>query len=87
MNVFCSWHGHIDPDLLAEEQKKISVYLQGDITFCTKINNHGITVVNQATKLNLNQYFREKFYEGFEEPKMKEYGFKTTSNTRAGQEK
>lgn len=80
-NVILTWHGHIDPDLLATEQHKVNLYLGKKVYFCTEINNHGITVVNGAYKLNLNQYYREVFSTGTTVEK-EILGFKTTGETR-----
>jgi len=81
MNVCITWHGLNDPDLVSEEQHKIQLLLGGDVWFATELNNHGITVVNSAYHLGVNQYFRESFEKGMIEERDK-LGFKTTSVTR-----
>ena len=49
--VFMTWAGHIHPDLLAEEQHKIHLYLEEDIYFCTERNNHGLTTLVESHRL------------------------------------
>jgi len=79
--VVLVWHGHIDADLLAHEQKKISMYLKNKCFIGTEFNNHGQTTVYEAYKLNLNQYYREDFSTGKEIEKH-QLGFKTTIATK-----
>lgn len=75
------WHGHIDPDLLADEQYKIQQWLLGQCYFCTEFNNHGIAVVNSAYRLGVKQYYQQDFTKGVEMQK-DTLGFKTTSSTK-----
>ena len=79
--VALTWHGHIDADLLAEEQLKIQLYLKGNVYFGTEFNNHGQTTVYEAFKLGVNQYYREDFKTGREIHK-DILGFKTTAQTK-----
>jgi hypothetical protein len=79
--VVLVWHGHIDADLLAHEQKKISMYLKNKCYIGTEFNNHGQTTVYEAYKLHLNQYYREDFTSGKEIEK-NQLGFKTTTVTK-----
>lgn len=76
-----TWHGHIDADLLAEEQHKIQLFLKGKIYFCTEFNNHGLTTISQAFRLRVNQYYRQDWNSGYEAQKS-ELGFKTSEQTK-----
>lgn len=78
--VILEWHGHIDPDLLAVEQHKISVYLKGKDTVCTERNNQGLTTVTNAERLKVRQYN----YSGFNGKNITDVinGFKTTPQTK-----
>lgn len=81
MKVVLAWHGHIDPDLLAEEQHKISVFLGKQDVICTERNNHGLTTIVGAYKLGLNQYYQETFTEGFVAD-TSQLGFSTSSQSK-----
>lgn len=80
-NVSLTWSGHIDPDLLSEEQHKIQLFLKNQVHFCTEVNNHGLTTVVGGFKLGVNQYYRQDFQRGYEAQKM-EIGWKTTSQSK-----
>lgn len=58
------FHGHIDPDVLAFEQKKLQVYLQDSAYFCTERNNHGLTTILTADGLGVQQYYEQVFQTG-----------------------
>ena len=78
--IVLSWHGHIDPDMLAQEQHKIEIYLKFKETVCTERNNHGLTTITHAENLEVNQYN----YSGFNGKQSSEiiHGFKTTLQTK-----
>jgi hypothetical protein len=81
MKVCLVWHGHTDPDILAEEAHKIQLFLKGEIYFNFEMNNHGLTTITSAYKLGVNQYYRQDFSKGFVEDKM-DLGTKTTPQTK-----
>jgi hypothetical protein len=81
MKVLLTWHGHIDPDLVADEQHKIEYFLNRKVYTCTERNNHGITVLNSAFKLNVLQYFQEEFRTGMIE-NTDSLGFRTTQQSK-----
>ena len=58
------WHGHIDADLLAEEQYKIQLFLGNDVWFCTEKNNHGLATILKARDIGVKQYYQEEFGSG-----------------------
>lgn len=90
MRVFLEWHGHIDPDRLAEEQLKISKFLsQGEYIdwVCTERNNHGLTTITSADKLGLNQYIESNYAKGRDWKFMQldsttHYGWLTSSKSK-----
>lgn len=79
--VVLTWHGHIDPDLFAEEHHKIYLFLKEQIYFCIEFNNHGLTTITSAFKLRIKMYFRSDFKRGYEEHKNL-LGYKTTETTK-----
>ena len=58
------FHGHVDPDVLAFEQKKLQVYLRDTAYFCTEKNNHGLTTIITADNLHVQQYYEQSFQTG-----------------------
>ena len=81
MQVVLTYHGHTDPDVLAEEQHKIMMFLGGDCFFATERNNHGFTTLTSAFKLGVKQYYTQDFNKGY--PKDTQFiGFKTNVATR-----
>ncbi len=79
--VCLTWHGHIDPDLLANEMHKIQILLGNDIYFAIERNNHGLSTIISAAKLGVTQYYAQNFDTGY--PKDTEFlGFKTTVGSR-----
>lgn len=81
MEVILEWHGHIDPDLLADEQEKISKFLGGDIFFATEKNNHGLTTIVGAYKKRLKQYYNQTFTKGYSSTSS-DLGFKTSAQSK-----
>jgi hypothetical protein len=75
------WHGHIDPDLLAEEQHKIQWFLGSKCTVNTEMNNNGLTTINTAYQLGVRQYYREDFKKGYVANKS-QLGTRTTTQTK-----
>lgn len=81
MRVSLEWSGHIDPDLVGAEQHKISLFLKNKDYICTERNNHGLTVINDAYKMRLRQYYQEDFEKGYDEGTEK-LGFKTNAQNK-----
>lgn len=75
------YHGHIDPDLLAEEQHKLHLYLNKKAYFCTERNNHGLTTISVAYRLKVKQYYQTNYMKGYEID-TNSLGFKTTMLTK-----
>lgn len=79
--IVLTWHGHIDPELLADEQKKIQIFLHNKVYICTEQNNHGLTTITRAFNIGVNQYYRSDFRKGYDTPK-DAIGFKTNILTK-----
>jgi len=79
--VCLTWAGHIDPDMLADEQMKIQKFLKEKIYFCTEMNNHGLTTISRGYHLGLNQYYRDTYQKGYGVQK-NILGWKTTSQSK-----
>ena len=79
--VILEWHGHVDPDLLADEQEKIYKFLNKDCYFCTERNNHGLTTIDGAYKKKLKQYYDQTFTKGYASSSSG-LGFKTSGQSK-----
>lgn len=79
--VVLTYHGHLDPDQLANEQHKISLLLNNDLYVATERNNHGLTTIISAYKLGVKQYYAEDFDKGYAE-NTDIIGFRTTTGSR-----
>lgn len=82
MKVCLEWHGHIDPDLLANEQLKIQKFLKSKIYFATEKNNHGLTTITSAYKLKVRQYYRQDFKDGGYPEDTAQIGWVTNPSTK-----
>lgn len=81
MEVCLTWHGHIDPDLLAEEELKIQKYLK-EVYINNEKNNHGVLTINSAYELGVNQMYVSDFEKGYEVGKS-ELGTRTQGGFKA----
>lgn len=77
-----TWHGHIDPDLLAIEQHKLQLFLKDKWFINTERNNHGLTTIVGAYKLGVSQKYQQNFTKGYEIKGNQELGFKTNLATK-----
>lgn len=66
------WHGHLDPDLLAEEAALLGRYYNQAL-LVPEANNHGVAVVSGLRRLHYNHVFRRA---------NGERGFLTTSRSK-----
>ena len=82
MKEVMTWHGHLDADLIAQEQFKIWWFLGKDCHFATEKNNMGVTVVNKAFDLGVPQFHRMSFDSGRTKVSKDNFGFKTSSTTK-----
>lgn len=80
--VYLTWHGHIDADLLGEEIHKIWLYLNKDCYFNIEKNNHGLTTVVKAFELGVPLYSKESFTKGYEQRSGSDFGHVTSQKTK-----
>lgn len=78
--VCLTWHGHIDPDLFAEEVHKIYLFIK-DLHVAVERNNHGLTVINKLFELGIPQYYRQSFDKGYPED-TSSIGWKTGQSSK-----
>jgi hypothetical protein len=81
-DVALVWHGHIDPDLLADEIHKIQTFLKKKIFFAIEKNNHGFTTIKSSYKLGVNLYHNQTFDKGYPSDSGS-LGFTTTSKSKS----
>lgn len=81
MRTVLTWSGHIDPDIVSEQQYMISLFLKNKDYICTERNNHGLTVITGSYRLKLKQYYQEDFDKGYTEGTDK-LGFKTDAQNK-----
>lgn len=75
------WHGHIDPDLYADELVKVGKYFNTALIAPEK-NNHGFTTINKLKNLNYYNVFQMERYDESTEKMTKELGFLTNRKTK-----
>ncbi|WP_447579922.1 phage terminase large subunit family protein [Acinetobacter baumannii] len=75
------WHGHIDPDLYADELVMLGKYYNTALIAPEK-NNHGFTTVNKLKKLNYYNVFQMEKYDEHTDKTTKELGFHTNKKTK-----
>ena len=80
--VHLTWHGHLDPDLLGEEQHKIHLFLNSDTYCATEKNNHGLTTLVKSVSLGVPQYSKESFNRGYMLRSAADFGHTTSQKTK-----
>lgn len=81
LSVALTWHGHIDPDLFADEWRKVYLYLNKDLHICPERNNHGLATIIRAYSKNIPMYYNQSFEKGY--PTSQDViGFKTSSSSK-----
>ncbi len=80
--IYLTWHGHLDADLIAEEVHKIYLFLGKDLFVGIEKNNQGITVINKLFELGVPQYYRESFRKGYGQASKSDIGFLTNTKTK-----
>lgn len=75
------WHGHIDPDLYADELVRLAKYYNTALIAPEK-NNHGFTTINKLKKLNYHNVFQMERYDKANDETTKELGFLTNRKTK-----
>jgi hypothetical protein len=74
------WHGHIDPDLFAEQLSMMGEWYN-DALIAVEENNHGLTVLNSMKTNYSNLYYRTSYNKLSYETK-KELGWWTSEQTK-----
>ena len=75
------WRGHIDPDLLADEEKALAEYYNGAL-IANEVNNHGLTTVKALEKQGYNFQYKREVIDEITLEKQHKHGFRTDSVTR-----
>jgi hypothetical protein len=75
------WHGHIDPDLFADELVSLGEHYNKALIAPEK-NNHGFTTINKLKKLNYPNVFQMERYDQSTDKTTKELGFLTNRKTK-----
>ncbi len=75
------WHGHIAPDLLAEEVYAVGLYYM-DALCCVESNNHGLTTITELRHLGYPRLWRRRALNQVSNRVSQEYGFKTTRTSK-----
>ena len=58
-NQSAIWHGHIAPDLLAEEVLSLGMWYRNALC-CVESNNHGLTTITELRHLGYPNLFRKR---------------------------
>ena len=53
------WHGHIAPDLLAEEVYSVGLWFNSALC-CVESNNHGLTTITELRHLGYPRLYRRR---------------------------
>lgn len=75
------WHGHIDPDLYADQLAGLGKYYNTAL-LAVEINNHGFTTMNKLKNLNYPNIFQMERYDETVDKMGKALGFRTDRKTK-----
>jgi hypothetical protein len=75
------WHGHIAPDLLAEEVDNLGRWYNNALC-CVESNNHGLTTITELRHLGYPNLFRKRQLNSVNNRIGQEYGWKTTRTSK-----
>mgnify|MGYP001161262301 CR=1 FL=1 len=75
------WHGHIAPDLLAEEVMALGLWYRSALC-CVESNNHGLTTITELRHLGYPNLFRRRQLNNINNRIGQEYGWKTTRTSK-----
>ena len=75
------WHGHIAPDLLAEEVDNVGRWFNKALC-CVESNNHGLTTITEFSHLGYPNLFRKRQLNNVNNRIGQEYGWKTTRTSK-----
>lgn len=79
-NLVALWHGHIDPDLFADQIVTLGLYYN-EALLAPEENNHGLTVINKAKQEYWNIYKRTTHDKVTDETK-EQLGWYTTEQSK-----
>ncbi len=80
-NQAAIWHGHIAPDLLAEEVYSVGLWFNSALS-CVESNNHGLTTITELRHLGYPTLFRKRQLNNVNNRISQEYGWKTTRTSK-----
>ena len=80
-NQAAIWHGHIAPDLLADEVDNIGRWYNQALC-CVESNNHGLTTITELRHLGYPTMFRKRSLNNVNNRIGQEYGWKTTRTSK-----
>jgi hypothetical protein len=75
------WHGHIDPDLFADQLAEMGKYYNKAL-LAVEINNHGFTTMNKLKNLNYLNIFQMERYDESVDKIGRALGFRTDKKTK-----
>ena len=80
-NQSAIWHGHIAPDLLAEEVMSVGMWYRNALC-CVESNNPGLTTITELRHLGYPNLFRKRQLNNVNNRISQEYGWKTTRTSK-----
>ena len=75
------WHGHIAPDLLAEEVMALGLWYRSALC-CVESNNHGLTTLTVLRQLGYPNLFRKRSLNQATTRVSQEFGWRTTRTSK-----
>lgn len=79
--LVAKWHGHIDPDLYADQLAALGKWYNTAL-LAVEINNHGFTTMNKLKNLNYPMLFQMERYDEIADKMRKALGFRTDRKTK-----
>jgi len=76
----CEWHGHIDPDLFADELIKLGNYYN-EAWIAVEVNNHGLATINKL-KMNYTNIYQRKTFDKISDTWIPKPGWETNLKTK-----
>lgn len=79
--LVAKWHGHMDPDLFADEIANLG-YFYNAALLAPEVNNHGFTTMNKLKNLNYPLIFQMERYDEIADKMGRALGFRTDRKTK-----
>jgi hypothetical protein len=79
--LVAKWHGHIDPDLYADQLAALG-YHYNTALLAVEINNHGFTTMNKLKNLHYPMLFQMERYDETVDKMSRALGFRTDRKTK-----